>query len=222
LIKSSGEADVDGWRLPAPELEKKVAGLIGQRFNDMAFVGKLIPGRSAAKIDADRSALQALNANQDIKPILALVERIGVRQGELTIKLDATALATTFKIDADRINAAALILNAPFQLRKRGVETKLVFAESTGTKDDALIRNIAKAHHWFDQIKSGKTFAEIAANEQTSKRRIQQMIGLAFLAPDIVRDVLAGNQPIGFTSDWCLRHDVPGDWSKQRLLLSTL
>jgi site-specific DNA recombinase len=42
------------------------------------------------------------------------------------------------------------------------------------------------------------------------------MIDLAFLAPDIVRDVLDGNQPIGFTSDWCLRHALPSDWDEQR------
>ena len=68
----------------------------------------------------------------------------------------------------------------------------------------------------------GKTFAEIAETETTSKRRIQQMIDLAFLAPDIVRGVLQGKQPLGFTSDWCLRHDVPSDWTEQRRILATL
>ncbi len=58
--------------------------------------------------------------------------------------------------------------------------------------------------------------------EGTSKRRVQQVIGLAFLAPDIVRDVLDGKQPLGFTSEWCLRHDLPSDWAAQRQLLATL
>lgn len=78
------------------------------------------------------------------------------------------------------------------------------------------------AHHWFALIKAGKTFAEIADREGTSKRRIQQMIDLAFLTPDIVRDVLDGKQPIGFTSDWCKQHTLPTDWSEQRALLATL
>ncbi len=48
------------------------------------------------------------------------------------------------------------------------------------------------------------------------------MIDLAFLAPDIIRDVLEGRQPLGFTSDWCLRHCLPSDWADQRRLLATL
>jgi hypothetical protein len=37
-------------------------------------------------------------------------------------------------------------------------------------------------------------FAHSTTNKGASKRRIQQMIDLAFLAPDIVRDVLQGKQ----------------------------
>lgn len=42
-------------------------------------------------------------------------------------------------------------------------------------------------------MKTGKTFAQVADAEKTSKSRVQQMIDLAFLAPDIVRDALDGN-----------------------------
>lgn len=58
--------------------------------------------------------------------------------------------------------------------------------------------------------------------QQTSKRRVQQMIDLAFLAPDIVRDALDGSQPLGLTSDWLLRHDLPANWKEQRALVATL
>jgi site-specific DNA recombinase len=73
-----------------------------------------------------------------------------------------------------------------------------------------------------NEIKAGHSFDEIAEAEGTSRRRIQQMIDLAFLAPDIVRDVLDGRQPLGFTSDCCLRHQLPPDWSEQRTLLASL
>ena len=48
------------------------------------------------------------------------------------------------------------------------------------------------------------------------------MIDLAFLAPDLLRDVLEGNQPLGFTSDWCKSRNLPSDWSMQRAILATL
>ena len=62
----------------------------------------------------------------------------------------------------------------------------------------------------------------IANSGNTSDRRIHQMIGLAFLTPDIVADALEGKQPIGFTSDWCMRHDLPSDWPEQRAILAAL
>ncbi|EIE52700.1 hypothetical protein C357_02344, partial [Citreicella sp. 357] len=88
--------------------------------------------------------------------------------------------------------------------------------------DETLIQNIAKAHLWFEQIKAGRTLSEIAKAEGTTNGRIYQLIDLAFLAPDIIRDVLDGKHPPGFTSDWCVRHTLPGDWQDQRALIATL
>ena len=48
------------------------------------------------------------------------------------------------------------------------------------------------------------------------------MIDLAFLAPEIVGQITAGTQPIGFTSDWFKRHQLPQDWLKQREILAAL
>lgn len=110
----------------------------------------------------------------------------------------------------------------PFQLRKRGVETKIILADAPTGIDEVPIRNIALAYTWFDRIKAGVTFAQIARTDATSKRRIQQMIGLAFPAPDIARDVVDGHQPIGFKSDWCKTHKLPADWSEQRRIFATL
>ncbi len=69
---------------------------------------------------------------------------------------------------------------------------------------------------------TGQSFEAIAAEAGTSKRRVQQVIDLAFLAPDIVRDITNGTQPMGLTSDWCLRHDLPSDWQAQRQRIATL
>ena len=116
-----------------------------------------------------------------------------------------------FEIDTGKLSEDALTIVGMFRTRKRGVETKLVFADQPIGQDIDLIRNVAKAYNWFEHLKSGKTFAQIAEAKNTSKRRVQQMIDLAFLAPDIVADVLEGKQPVGLTSDWCLRHVLPSD-----------
>ena len=158
----------------------------------------------------------------DSTDLLRLVEKITIEPGQLTVQIDLNQVADILDTDADTLNEEELKISRLFQIRKRGVETKLIFADLPTGQDEALIRNIANAHSWFEQMKGGKTFAQIAVAEKTSKRRVQQMIDLAFLAPDIVRDVLEGKQPTGFTSDWCKQHSLPSDWGDQRALLKTL
>ena len=220
LIKNSGSPDKDGWRLPAVELETKVASVIAKRFNSPSFIGTLFPNATAAEIADAKAKIDASGGRST--SWLELIERIDLKVGELNIFIDQKKIATFFERDSDEQVQGPLTIKAPFQIRKRGVETKLIFADAPSARDETLIKNIAKAHLWFEQIKSGKTFSQIAASDQTSKRRIQQMIDLAFLAPDIIRDVMDGTQPFGFTSDWCLRHAMPVNWAEQRALIATL
>lgn len=222
LIKNSGAASKDGWRLPAEELETKVAKVMAKHLKAPGFIGKIAPNLTAATIADVRDSLHKIVAKKDPRSCLQIVERIDLKLGAMTVTLDATRLASLIGCDQTGFEPDTLTITTPFQLRKRGVESKLIFADAPCQRDETLISNIAKAHHWFEQIKSGKTFTQIAETDQTSKRRIQQMIDLAFLAPDIVRDVLNGTQPLGFTSDWCSRHAIPTNWDEQRALIATL
>lgn len=64
--------------------------------------------------------------------------------------------------------------------------------------------------------------AEIAASEGVSKHRVYKLVDLAFLAPDVVRDVFAGSQSTGLTTEWLLRHAIPALWDEQRDTFRTL
>ena len=88
--------------------------------------------------------------------------------------------------------------------------------------DQKLLTNVALANFWYQELKAGHTFDEIASEAGTSKRRVQQIVELAFLAPDIVRDITKGVQPTGLTSDWWLRHALPAEWQAQRERIATL
>jgi site-specific DNA recombinase len=222
LIAKSGEKNLDGWRLPAPELEAQVAALTRRTMTDVSAATRLMIGASSDDIGNAQVMLTNWLATATQADLLRLAEKITIEPGQLTVQIDQNQVADILETNAETLNEDALSIGSVFQIRKRGVETKLIFADMPTGQDEALIRNIAKAHSWFEQMKGGKTFAQIAVAEKTSKRRVQQMIDLAFLAPDIVRDVLEGKQPAGFTSDWCLRHALPSDWNEQRQLLKTL
>ena len=54
-----------------------------------------------------------------------------------------------------------------------------------------------------------------------NKCRLASLIRLSYLAPDIVRALLEGRQPIELTPTQLLRlsKDLPHDWSEQRHVL---
>lgn len=151
-----------------------------------------------------------------------MIERIDISSGAIQITLSSTALVDNLDVELGEINSATLSLELPFQTRKRGVETKLIIGHVAPEKDKTLIRNVATAHKWLVLIKTGKTLDAIGEEFKTSRRRIQQMLQLTFLAPDIVQMIVEGRQPIRMTSEWVLRASLPNDWQAQRELIATL
>ena len=73
-----------------------------------------------------------------------------------------------------------------------------------------------------EAIKAGASFGDLAARKKTTTSRIQQMIGLAFLAPAILDQIAAGRQPVAFTSEWVKRRQLPTDWDQQRQIVGGL
>jgi DNA invertase Pin-like site-specific DNA recombinase len=222
LIAKSGEGISDGWRLPAAELENVVADVLRAHLDAPGSLLPTLPDYTAGEIAGLQAQVQSALAAARPDRLLELAARVDLAPGSIAISLNAASLADMLEVGVDRINSDLPIIRAPFQLRKRGVETKFVVSGAARPVDETLLANIAQAHVWFEMITAGRTYAEIAENAGTSKRRVQQLLDLAFLAPDIVRDVMAGQQPVGFTSDWALRHYLPSDWTQQRRLLATL
>ncbi|MBL9060396.1 MAG: recombinase family protein [Mangrovicoccus sp.] len=223
LVGRSGEAGLCGWRLPAPELEATVLRLIGTHLGGPQMTAILAEHPEVNLVAAARTRLQDLAASDDPAALLALVARIDIAPGRIAVRFDAAALPAalglpmTLAEDDTRLTATAA-----FRSRRRGVETNLVLGGETRPVDRVLLANIARANLWFKRLRAGRTPDAIAAEAGTSKRRVQQMIGLAFLAPDIVRAVARGHQPVGLTSDWLKTHELPADWTEQRRLVATL
>ena len=65
--------------------------------------------------------------------------------GSVSILLDRNAFAACLSMGPERIREDALRILAPFRLRRRGVETKLVLGNPTKSVDRTLLRNIATA-----------------------------------------------------------------------------
>ena len=219
LSKQSGEKDIAGWRLPAKPLEDQITQVVVNHIRQNVTSG-LIINPDAVTISNAVTAINEMQSKQD--EIVGLIDRIDIAPGRVAISLNAQHLSALFDLKESEINSEPLAFKLPFQTRKRGVETKLIIGHVEPETDSTLIRNLATAHNWMGMIKAGKSLDNIAKQDSTSRRRIQQIIAFAFLAPDIVQMILGGRQPIGLTSEWVLRHKLPNDWQDQRALIATL
>ena len=94
----------------------------------------------------------------------------------MSILLDRNAFAACLSMGPDRIREDALRILAPFRLRRRGVETKLVLGNPTKSVDRTLLRNIANALSWLDRIKADKTYEEIATEDAIPTDRVRKAI----------------------------------------------
>ncbi len=86
--------------------------------------------------------------------------------------------------------------------------------------DPALAKALARAHRWRDALDAGRaaSLVELAAAESCTAAYVRRLLGLAFLAPDIVEMILKGRQSRRLTLAELLANDMPLDWREQRRL----
>jgi hypothetical protein len=113
----------------------------------------------------------------------------------------------------------------PVRVKKRGVELKLVIDNQQGpgrSVDLALLKSIARAYRWFDELVSGKakSLNAIAAREGVTRHFVGAIVRLAFLAPEIVELIAQGKQPPELSAELLTkRTNLPIDWDDQKRLL---
>ncbi|MGB2309905.1 MAG: recombinase family protein [Paracoccaceae bacterium] len=222
LVTGKSKKHPDAWRLPAPRLEASIARVVHNHLSDPGILTKLLGEIDATDVEQLQAKTKLLAdtvaPHQSASKWSALISSATISPGKLIVQLNSEAIADSLEVREDRIDGAHLRLEAAFQLRRKGVETKIILGGEPPEVDEVLIRNIVKARNWFEAIKRGETFAKIAAREGTSKRRIQDVVDLAFLAPDILQQVIAGTLPPQAASDVLIKRGVPGRWTEQRFL----
>ena len=82
----------------------------------------------------------------------------------------------------------------------------------------SMVRAIARAHKWDEQLRSGKSMTEIAKAESVHRSYVGQVLPLAFLAPDVVEAIIDGRQPHDLKVEQLLK-SLPVDWPLQRQVL---
>jgi len=147
-----------------------------------------------------------------------LVSEGCIGNGRITLNLEATELSNELGLKPDEIDATALRIQAPFALRRRGVEGKIVVGDREPEPGQTLLRALARAHSWTAALLNGKPLSEIAAGTSHSESYLRTRAQLAFLSPAIQQAILEGRQPPALTLERIVRKPIPLDWDRQAKL----
>ena len=164
--------------------------------------------------------VRKLRANTQGEALSALVNRVELTRSGFKLTL---RLPTSLQDSSDALVLEQLV---PLTMKRRGVELRLVIQNEPPSRskvDLILLKTIARAQRWFDQLLSGevKSLTAIATREGVNYRFVGKIIRLAFLAPKIVEAVAQGRQPPELSTELLTKRlRLPLDWSDQKRLLN--
>jgi len=105
-------------------------------------------------------------------------------------------------------------------VRRRGVESRMVMANgaSMPRPDAALIDFVVRANTYLAALTDGsaKSLTQVAREQGTVVSEVSRLLPFAFLAPQLVESILAGNQPFELGALRLSRiADLPVSWEQQ-------
>ena len=226
LKDSNGE---QGWRIPAAAIEASVSHLTVQMLSDASAIqhacaeAQMPHAQWESMIRAAKTAAQKMNdrkaASSTSTSVSSLLDRATLHPDGITITLSLNHLVPTHSTNIP------LTRRVPMQMKRRGVEMRLVIPNpniARANHDHALIRSIAQAHRWFEELLAGDAvnIQAIAQREGLDQGAISRMMRLAFLAPNIIERIVAGTQPVDLNRQKLLRMQaLPESWQQQRAML---
>ncbi|CAM3762348.1 recombinase family protein [Polynucleobacter brandtiae] len=232
LITNCRQAAPEGIRIPAQELETLVINQLQNWLTDETSILDFLQPESNQVQTLIRSIHEHLElVKQEGKERYELIHRLasGVRvlpdEIQITIKphvlLKEEPNHMTNKVTT---KASELIITTQAKIERCGFGMKLLVGNQSQRQsaDAVLVASIQKGQAWLEQLTSGKakSLAEIAKAERVTTPYITNTIHRAFLAPDIVRAILNGQQPHTLTANSLKQLlPLPHDWDEQRKIL---
>ena len=231
------QLDQQAWRIPAHELERPILNMLDAyltdplRQSDSLNLHKHPINLTKSIFDKNAKLAKSIatSSTSTQKQMLSkLIKRVELTPNKLIVELDVASLMSKSEGTNDFDNGSqnrTYKIETAHTIQRRGVEAKLVLAGSTVNNphlDQTLIKLIAKAHLWLIQLTNGTatSITELAKQQQIDASEISRFLPLAFLAPDIVENILVGSQPIDLTADRLRRmNTLPISWNEQREVL---
>jgi DNA invertase Pin-like site-specific DNA recombinase len=221
-------------RVPAGDVEGLVIDRLRQFFSSRTDVGAAL-----APLDLDAGSFDAALSNSSelsqrwltLPPIeiAALVRQIvkktRVAADGIALHLDRGKLAAALTGAAcDRADAGPVLLSIEARLKRAGKGKRLIIENDARAEvNQGLVALIREALEMRNQLLSGpdESIEAMIGRLGIARGRLTSLVRLSYLAPDILRAMLEGRQPIELTPSRLLQlsKDLPHGWTEQRLFL---
>tara|TARA_R110000868_G_scaffold408144_1_gene690518 strand:- start:302 stop:2023 length:1722 start_codon:yes stop_codon:yes gene_type:complete len=227
-----------GRRTPAGEVERLVSDHIREFICDERNVWSAVQARTHDPEQQDRLRTSVRNVEaewDELEPshirrmLLSLIVRIDVNPKSVDIQLRPNAIAYLTLNDFHPfpdIEGPIKTISIAARLKRAGMEKRMIVdgPSASGKKrkpDRSLIRLILTAQRYQDRIMKadGQSIQQLCDEEGVTRSYFTRALRLTYLAPDIIKLILAGSQPADMKASTLKRASrLPLDWADQRAL----
>jgi DNA invertase Pin-like site-specific DNA recombinase len=158
--------------------------------------------------------------------LFAAVRSIRVSDDQLLVRLTEEAFSPEDLKDAV-YNEGSLELRLTFHMRRR---QGTLILQSDGEHvpppkvDRLLVRAVTTARSWARELEGGQvaSISALARREKLCSHYAARLLPLAYLAPDLIEQILEGRQPRTLSLGSLTAQPIPLDWAEQRARVQEL
>jgi len=222
-------------RIPGKALEATVTDVLLSYLNSPEKLLELLTDKGLSGDGLDRAIQSGKTLARDwqdwdvsaqIPIINDLIVKVVVARDAITVQLDRDHLVrqlTGITPNKEKPKThSAIELTARVKLRRSGIESKLVYPAGKqpqvhNRSVKALQEALLKSLQWNEDLLSGsvRSIDALIERDKLNPRQVHRLRKLAFLAPDIMDRIIAGDVPETLTLER-LKKDFPTEWAAQR------
>ncbi len=217
----SGGPDPKAWRLPADKLESCIAGAIADHLEAAVRWHRILASpdlRDSSEVSPKALDLVRRIRSGDAHILSQLVSAGTIGPQSLSLDLNRIELANALDVQPADLADAFVNVTSKFQIRRRGVEAKIIVGERPKAPDTVLLRTLCDAHRWTEALRNGKPLGDIARAAGHHEVHIRTRSQLAFLSPRIQRAIVDGALSPEVTLQHLMTHTLPLHWADQERL----
>ncbi|MHA3793055.1 recombinase family protein [Sphingomonas sp. YL-JM2C] len=227
-------AEEPAWRVSGPDIEALVCARLSEFLADQREIVALTNADAASAklihraIGAAHSAAATLMGSSVLpKEMLLrqLVRLVRLHEEHIAIELRPEGLSSLLGLPTPTPDP--IILTTQAARIRRGRQIRLVIPgprpaeRAVRERDSKLVTLLREAMRAKDLVLTspGKSMLRISTEAGRCRTRLQKLVALSCLAPDIVTAIVEGRQPAMLTAKNLLAANLPLGWDDQRALL---